>query len=502
MLVLAAVAALGLLAFGVGTASASITCTDTIADQATVNSALAGGGTVTVNGTCLGSFVAPVSVTLQGGSPGATLTAAGLNNRTLKIENASSATVTVKNLKITGGSNKSNGAGVFVDAGNPLTVNLQSDTITGNSSTNQGGGLKAVCCAGTTINMTNTSVSGNTSQGNGGGLYLEDAVTLNATGSTISNNHAGFSGAGIDSSGATVTLTNSTVSGNADDPNSSTGGGILAVDGGTLGLYGSTVSGNTAAYEGGGILLGNNDANIVSSTISNNATTFSGFIYGGGAIYMAESDTSISNSHITSNSSGDYGGAIAFYGCGSLSLSSTTVDHNTASFDGGGIYNDAACNDAPVTIDQSTFAFNVAQTGDGGGIANYGTCGYTASILITNSSFGGNLATKGEGGGIYNSNGGGCNTASATVTVANSNIGRVGYSINPNKAKYGAGIYNEPGDGFSSLSLQSKTLVAGNQASVNGGGVFNCGGASLTTAGSTLISNTPNNLVNAASCPP
>jgi hypothetical protein len=31
--------------------------------------------------------------------------------------------------------------------------------------------------------------------------------------------------------------------------------------------------------------------------------------------------------------------------------------------------------------------------------------------------------------------------------------------------------------------------------------VFNCGGAALSTAGATIVFNTPDNLVNAASCP-
>jgi len=470
--VLATVSAVVLLAFGISSASASITCTDTIADQATVNSALAGGGTVTVNGTCLGSFVATVSVTLQGGSPGATLTAAGLNNRVLKIETSSNATVTVKNLKITGGSNKSNGAGVFVDNSSSLTLNLQSDTITGNSSTNEGGGLKAVCCGGTTINMTGTVVSNNTSEGDGAGLYLEGDVTLNATNSAITGNQAGPAGAGI------------------------WGGGVI------VSLTGTTVSGNSAAVEGGGMWFEEADVTVEGSTISNNKTTSSGLPTGGGGMWVAGADVSIDHSRFTANTSGDYGGALASYGCTFIEITSSSIDHNSALDDAGAILNDADCGDATLNIDQSTVAFNVGQTGDGGGIANYGECDSTASVLVTNSSFGGNLATKGEGGGIYNSNGLGCGNATANVTVANSNIGRTGNSINPNKAKYGAGFYNENGDGSSSLSLQSKTLVAGNQASVNGGGVFNCGGAALSTAGSTLISNSPNNLVNAASCPP
>jgi predicted outer membrane repeat protein len=492
--VAAGVCSLGLLAFGIGSASAAITCTDTIADQAAVNTALAGGGTVTVNGTCLGSFVAPVSVTLQGGSPGTTLTAAGLSNRTLKVENGSSATVYVKNLKITGGS-KSNGAGVFADAGASLTLNLTGVTITGNAA-NQGGGLKAVCCNATTINLTNSTVSNNTATGEGGGIYIESNVTLNATSSTIAGNQATFEGAGIVSDG-TLNLTNSSVTANAAS-NNSFGGGIYAVDGTTT-LIGTTVSGNSAAYEGGGIFFLAQDVSITGSTISSNQTTFTGATYGGGGIWMAEVDASIASSRIVGNASGDFGGAMAIYGCSDVSLTNTTVDHNQALDNGGGIYQDADCGNASLSLDQSAVTFNLAKTGDGGGISNYADCGYTASITITGSALGDNLAPKGEGGALYNASG--CTSGAATVSVGGSSIGRIGNTAHPNRAVYGGGIFNEQDNGPASVSLQSSTTVANNQASSNGGGVLNCHGASLLVSSALILMNTPNNVVNLASCP-
>ena len=56
-------------------------------------------------------------------------------------------------------------------------------------------------------------------------------------------------GGGIFNAG-TLTLTNSTVSGNNADEN---GGGIFNDNGGTPMLTNSTVSGNNAAVDGGGI---------------------------------------------------------------------------------------------------------------------------------------------------------------------------------------------------------------------------------------------------------
>src|SRR5262249_54814283 len=139
--------------------------------------------------------------------------------------------------------------------------------------------------------------------------------------------------------------------------------------------------------------------------------------------------------------------------------------------------------DATVTLDHSTVSFNRALDGDGGGLSNYGECDFTASVVATDSALGGNLALQGEGGAIYNSNGNACGPGgSANVTLAKTRVGQIGTSLNPNQAAYGGGIFNENGDGFSSLSLQPGTVVVHNRAVHDGGGVFECAGASLTIA--------------------
>jgi len=99
-----------------------------------------------------------------------------------------------------------------------------------------------------TLTLTNSTVSGNETTGNGGGIYNDDG-TLTLTNSTVSGNEAGYGGAGIYNRG-TLTLTNSTVSGNTGVYGA--GGGISNVDG-TLTLTNSTVSGNATAYGGSGI---------------------------------------------------------------------------------------------------------------------------------------------------------------------------------------------------------------------------------------------------------
>src|SRR5204863_9986038 len=82
--------------------------------------------------------------------------------------------------------------------------------------------------------------------------FIDNDGTLTLTNSTVSGNRANFAGGskggGIFNLG-TLTLTNSTVSGNT--VTHGYGGGIF--NGGTLTLSNSTVSGNSASSSGGGI---------------------------------------------------------------------------------------------------------------------------------------------------------------------------------------------------------------------------------------------------------
>ena len=99
---------------------------------------------------------------------------------------------------------------------------------------------------GGTLTITNSTVSGNRGNGLAGGIH--NAGTLMLTNSTVSGN-SGEAGGGILNVG-TLTVTNSTISGNSADDG---GGGIFNAggldEGGVLTMTNSTVSGNT----GGGI---------------------------------------------------------------------------------------------------------------------------------------------------------------------------------------------------------------------------------------------------------
>ncbi len=159
-----------------------------------------------------------------------------------------------------------------VDISGPGAANLAVDGNATSRVFHTGPG-KVVTISGLTIR--NGLVSGSLPGSAGGGIY-NDHATLTLTSSTVTLNH-GLLGGGIynDSGGssATLTVSNSTLSGNSANG----GGAIYSIAGGsaTVTLTNSTVSGNSAAFGGGGIA---NDGSAASGTSGVTVTncTFSG----------------------------------------------------------------------------------------------------------------------------------------------------------------------------------------------------------------------------------
>jgi predicted outer membrane repeat protein len=243
---------------------------------------------------------------------------------TIEFQGGLSGTITLTSGQLTiddptGGSLTINGPGAQVLAvnGNNAsgvlsitsadTVTISGLTITGGNNA-FGGGINN---AGT-LTLTNSTVSGNTASGLGGGIM--NLGTLIITSSTITGNTA-TAGGGIRNDG-TLTITSSTISGNT----AFVGGGIYNF--GPLTITSSTVSGNTAGGFGGGI--SNFDSlTITNSTITGNTAmlTFGGGIFDSGIL-------KITHSTITGNTAGSLGGGI--YAGTAVSLKGSIVANNTA----------------------------------------------------------------------------------------------------------------------------------------------------------------------------
>lgn len=189
--------------------------------------------------------------------------------------------------------------------------------------------------------------------------------------------------------GATVTISNLTITNGNAGAGRSAGGGILNV--GALTLRNVIMTDNTCGTGGGGAVKSAGiRLNIINSKLANNSSDL------GGAIRNVLASTAfIRNTTITANHAGNLdtgGGGAGIYNQGPMTIVTSTIAHNIGRgfvfiFSGGGILNTGA-----LTILASTISGNLAQ-GIGGGIAN------TGPLSIVNSTIADNTALGGSGGG-------------------------------------------------------------------------------------------------------
>ena len=152
-------------------------------------------------------------------------------------------------------------------------------------------------------------------------------------------------------------------------------------------LSGSTLSGNSATDDAGGIF------NNISGTVTISGSTLSGdsAYWGAGAIYNCDSGTvSIGTSTLSGNAAAhDAGGAIYNYDTGTVTINTSYLSGNSASTNGGAIYNRGT-----LALTNSTVAYNSASVG--GGIATGGGATLTNVTIFGNwASLGGGIATDG-----------------------------------------------------------------------------------------------------------
>ena len=292
-------------------------------------------------------------------------------------------------------------------------------------------------------------------------FHVMPGPTVTIAGLTIRGGFVQFDfGGGILNDHATLTLTNCAV-----DTNEAFGGGGIYNDGAggsaTLTIVDSTVTGNRATggnvgFGGGGIY---NDGllTIINSTISGNFAD-SGFPYNlgiAGGIFSQGGTLTITNSTIAGNFADNRGGGIE--ACGTVTISNSTLSGNAA---GGGKNN---------------------WPGSGGGIfADCGTVTISNGTISGNSVSGRDFKEPGFGGGIY---------AVGTLTISNStlsdnlvlNYGTGGCIWNGETVEIGNTILNsgQPDNIFSSFG--TVTSNGYNLSSDNGGGYLNGPGDQINT---------------------
>jgi len=210
-------------------------------------------------------------------------------------------------------------------------------------------------------------------------------------------------------------------------------GHMVVIDGGcsTDANSDCTGGGNTVF-----LISGGNVTTLRALTIQHGNTSNNGSLAGG--IYVNAGTLTVTNSTLAHNSTNFYGSGI--FNAGTLTVTGSTIASNVATRGGGGIFNFMGT----VTVTNSTLANNSTPNG-GGGIYNGG-----AAVTVTNSTFAHNSATN--GGGIYNNNG--------TVTVTNTILaGNPGSDVRNNSGTITGGGHNLVGtsSGYSFTSTGDTT---------------------------------------------
>ena len=297
--------------------------------------------------------------------------------------------------------------------------------------------------------ISGTKIIGNHSAGatdGGGGVFIAagDAVI---SGSTISNNTALYAGGGLDAKGFTsLTISGSTFSGNEtrDDATSTDGGGGLHIQGNNAGaplpvkISGTRVTDNRSDIYGGGLLALNGITLTISgSTFSGNtADEAGGGLSTRGTGAGGKVDLTVTGSVFADNVASFGGGGIAASALeGVVSISGSKVTGNQSSFGGAGI--EARSTVGSVTIKNVVASGNDGS--DGGGLLIFNT----AEFKVSGGSFTGNAAF--EGGGIH---------------ILNSTGSILGAKISGNVAiGTGGGVF---ADAMSAVTLQVAKVIANN----------------------------------------
>lgn len=394
-------------------------------------------------------------------------------------------------------SNGNQGGSIYVYANGKTTVDSSSFSGDGSTSTANNGGAIAII-AGATVTLQNgCSFTGCTTSGSGGAIFNHG--TLVADGTTFSGCKAKLGGAIHTDGAATIGATaGCTFSGNAATDNGGsihfqkTGSGAATP---TLSVNNSSFSGNAVdanATKGGAIAA---TSAAYEFTLSN--CTFSNLVAAnGGALHTIGIGTIDNGSSFTACDATANGGAI--YNGGTLTVDNSTITGKGKStimttLLGGGVYNSA---DANCTIQNNSIIEECALTSgsahQGAGIWNGGTITVKSSILRNNSCGyrGGALYCSGTVAidetlisGNHAANGGGIHT------VAGADCYIKGCTFTGNTATNGAALRTEGASGNITKLIVLNSLFKDNVPSTKTG---NNGGAvqATTNYSYSLIGNT------------
>lgn len=354
--------------------------------------------------------------------------------------------------------------------------NIATDVPSGASNSNKGlgGGIYSFD---STLTVTDSTISGNEAKGSTSVIIYNDGELSS---STLGNGGGGICAVGKKSD---VTLDGVTVTDNKATSNVSTnlgaGGGIEA-QGGSLTVKDSTISNNNARGNGGGIFSAEgNELTVSGSTIQGNKADNGGGIHTGEARDASKtpSKATITDTKVLENEaigSGE-GGGVYVGTRADATLKGCTVANNKSVSTGGGI----AAKLGTVTLDDTTVENN--QAVNGGGLFHLGIA-VPGSLTLQNGSIIRNNTASSMGGGLF--------------LWGNVGLKSENSEISGNKALYGAGIAaSQYTANFASPKLElvdTKVNNNGDASTVMGGGIYAASGVTVTSKNTKFLDNTAN----------
>ena len=301
----------------------------------------------------------------------------------------------------------------------------------------------------------------------GGVIFNQNGIVTISNNSTFTQNTARQKGGVIFSqgNGNQVNFTSPAVGPSSStflSNNTAPQGGSIYIDGGKLNVSNIGCSSNSAV-DGPCIFANNTPVKVDDSLLTKNAGPSDGGGRGG-AITVQLSTIQITRTTLTNNSAGSPGssgccglGGAIYLGTGSLSISQSFCDDNTAKV-GGCAY----IENAPATLNVFECQGNSALRGGclAGSPANGG-------LQVTGSKFNNNSATQaGQGGAVW------LKATNATISNSGFSGNDAGKGTFANSGGQGGAFYV---DSASSLSL-TDTQCTGGSARFEGGCVYNAGG--------------------------
>ena len=355
----------------------------------------------------------------------------------------------------------------------PITVSIDANGIQAFVIDAAGGGGSVQA-----INVSNLSVTNGGSAESGGAMMIRagssvslDAVDIN---NSVANGMAANQGGGAIYNAGDLTINGGEISSNSAPMGSGSGGAIFNDEGATLAISGTLFNNNSAQRAGGAIEARANSTTTLDGVTLNANSTGPVPGNGGGLHITGAGDATITGGEVSENTATAEGGGL-WNGFGTMQITGTTISGNSASGDdaangGGGVFN----NEGSVIITDAMITANSADgdAGSGGGILNKGSDVRTGTVTVTDTVITGNRSNRA---------GGGIETTGATSTTL-SNVTLSGNSTGDAPGN-GGGLHIS---GSGSVAITGGT-IDGNTAAREGGGLWN--GAGRMTVDGTVISN-------------